>query len=102
VDVLPSNPIKRPAGRIFDLYFRHTVMSALTNERIIVKENDIVERQLSFDNVSVEPAQVKDYDAKPTTRKELIAWYQYSLAVSIIPGILPFDLYIRCLIHLVT
>ncbi|KAH8551291.1 autophagy-related protein 22-like protein [Umbelopsis sp. PMI_123] len=55
-------------------------MSALTNERIIVKENDIVERQLSFDNVSVEPAQVKDYDAKPTTRKELIAWYQYSLA----------------------
>jgi hypothetical protein len=58
-------------------------MSTLTNERVIVKENEIVERQLSFDNISVEPSKVRDFDAKPTTRKELIAWYMYSWAVSI-------------------
>ncbi|KAG2181723.1 hypothetical protein INT44_008538 [Umbelopsis vinacea] len=45
-----------------------------------MKENDIIERQLSFDNTSVEPSQLKDFDAKPTTRSELIAWYMYAWA----------------------
>lgn len=53
-----------------------------TNERVIVKDNDIVERQLSFDKTSIEPSAVKDFDAKPTTQRELIAWYMYSWAVS--------------------
>jgi hypothetical protein len=53
-----------------------------TNERVIVKDNDIAERQLSFDNTSLEPSAVKDFDAKPTTQRELISWYMYSWAVS--------------------
>lgn len=57
-------------------------MTEPTNERVIVKENDIMERQLSFDNTSIEPSQVKDYDPKATTQRELIAWYMYGWAVS--------------------
>ena len=64
-------------------------MSILTNERVIVKENEIIERQLSFDNISVEPSKISDFDAKPTTQKELIAWYMYSWAVSISSQLLP-------------
>lgn len=64
-------------------------MSILANERVIVKENDIIERQLSFDNISVEPSKIKDFDAKPTTRKELMAWYMYAWAVSISYQLLP-------------
>ncbi|KAI8582825.1 hypothetical protein K450DRAFT_277729 [Umbelopsis ramanniana AG] len=55
-------------------------MSVLANERVIVKENDIVERQMSFDNVSMESSKIQDFDAKPTTQRELIAWYMYSWA----------------------
>jgi hypothetical protein len=64
-------------------------MSILANERVIVKENEIIERQLSFENISVEPSKVKDFDATPTTRKELIAWYMYSWAVSISSQLFP-------------
>jgi hypothetical protein len=59
-------------------------MSNPNTERIVVKDKDIDETRLSFEEQSdPDSDEVLEYDAHPALRKEIWGWYAYSWAVSI-------------------